>query len=54
MENAGKQVRAYYESIRFDVSAALERWDVKAEIGRYVSVPADENVAAAGPQIGDS
>jgi heme-degrading monooxygenase HmoA len=34
-ENAGAQVRAYYQSIGFDLPAELSRWGVRAELGNY-------------------
>jgi Antibiotic biosynthesis monooxygenase len=35
IDNAGKQVRAYYQSIGFEPAAAMQGWGVKAEIGNY-------------------
>jgi heme oxygenase (mycobilin-producing) len=40
IDNAGNQVRAYYQSIGFDPPAQIERWGAKAEIANYVSIPA--------------
>lgn len=34
-ENAGTQVRAYYQRIGFDLPATLSRWGVRAELGNY-------------------
>jgi heme-degrading monooxygenase HmoA len=39
LENAGTQVRAYYQSIGFDPPAQLARWGVEAEIGNYSAPP---------------
>jgi heme oxygenase (mycobilin-producing) len=39
LENAGTQVRAYYQSIGFDPPAELSRWGVSAELGNYNAPP---------------
>jgi heme-degrading monooxygenase HmoA len=39
LENAGTQVRAYYQSIGFDLPAALMSWGVRAEQGIYEPFP---------------
>ena len=35
IEAAGEKVRAYYQSIGFDMPAMLVRWGVKAALGYY-------------------
>ncbi len=35
LDKAGEQVRAYYKSIGFDVSAKLALWGVRAELGNF-------------------
>ena len=35
IEAAGEKVRAYYQSIGFDMPAMLARWGVKAALGYY-------------------
>jgi heme oxygenase (mycobilin-producing) len=35
LDDAGAQVRAYYQRIGFDLPAALSRWGVRAEQGNY-------------------
>ncbi len=37
---AGEKVRAYYQSIGFDMPAMLARWGVTAAIGQYRAPPA--------------
>ncbi len=37
---AGDKVRAYYQSIGFDMPAMLERWGVTAALGYYRAPPA--------------
>lgn len=39
LDAAGVKVRAYYESIGFDVHAMLARWGVKAELGNFGAPP---------------
>jgi heme-degrading monooxygenase HmoA len=35
LDAAGVRVRAYYESIGFDLVGALARWGVRAELGNF-------------------
>jgi hypothetical protein len=39
VEEAGKQVRAYYQKIGFDLPGQLARWGVKAELGNFRALP---------------
>jgi hypothetical protein len=39
MAAAGEKVRAYYQSIGFDMPAMIARWGVTAEIGNYQAPP---------------
>jgi deazaflavin-dependent oxidoreductase (nitroreductase family) len=49
LQNAGQQVRAYYERIGFDLKATLQRWGVKAEIGSYSTLRKTQSSGAARP-----